>query len=92
MAASVITIAVILMLGMRNIMSTYQLLANMIFMVVDIETAEADMTLLQLSPQTDFTKEVFPDLKIPHQRLQSSITAVCGKFLNFFYPNKPGMK
>lgn len=59
---------------------------------VNIKTVEADMTLLQLSKQTDFTNEVFKGVVLPHQRLQSSIKAVKGEFLDLFYPHSPNME
>jgi concanavalin A-like lectin/glucanase superfamily protein len=59
---------------------------------VALNTAEAKMTLLQLAPRTGFKSKVFPGSVLPHQRLQCSAKAVCGKFLNFYYPRKPGME
>ena len=58
----------------------------------DTKVEAADMTLWQLAPRTGFTAEVFPGSVIPHKRLQSSVKAVCGKFLHFFYPHKAGME
>ncbi|NOY76087.1 MAG: hypothetical protein GXP32_09920 [Kiritimatiellaeota bacterium] len=58
----------------------------------NVSVAAADMTLLQLSPNTGFTAKVFPGSVLPHQRLQTSVKAVRGDFLNFFYPSKPGME
>ena len=59
---------------------------------VAVNVVAADMTLWQLTPQTGFRSEVFPGSVIPHQRLQSSVKAVCGKFLNFFYPRNSQME
>lgn len=59
---------------------------------MSIDTPEAFMTLHQLYPDSGFEKKVFKGSPMDHFKLETSAKTVEARFLNFFYPYKPGMQ